>query len=61
MSNRFWHGNGHIWGDKGRNTFVLAAGEGTDTIIDFQIGKDLLGLTDERALYLVLLLHHVLR
>lgn len=28
----------------GRDTFVLAVGEGTDTILDFQVGEDLIGL-----------------
>lgn len=31
-------------GGRGRDTFVLAAGEGTDTIRDFQFGRDLIGL-----------------
>ncbi|MEO0801988.1 MAG: 5'/3'-nucleotidase SurE [Cyanobacteria bacterium J06642_2] len=30
----------------GNDTFVLAAGEGTDTIRDFQIGEDLIALAD---------------
>jgi uncharacterized protein YkwD len=33
-------------GGRGRDTFVLAAGEGIDTVIDFQIGEDFLGLAD---------------
>ncbi|MEM6350939.1 MAG: glycerophosphodiester phosphodiesterase family protein [Cyanobacteria bacterium P01_D01_bin.14] len=33
-------------GGSGADTFVLAAGEGTDTIVDFEIGTDLIGLTD---------------
>ncbi len=28
----------------GNDTFVLAAGEGTDTITDFEVGIDLIGL-----------------
>ncbi|MGB3295252.1 MAG: calcium-binding protein [Phormidesmis sp.] len=31
-------------GGQGADTFVLAAGEGTDTIVDFEIGIDLIGL-----------------
>ena len=33
-------------GGSGADTFVLAAGEGTDTIIDFEIGTDIIGLAD---------------
>ena len=33
-------------GRQGSDTFVLAIGEGTDTILDFQIGTDLIGLAD---------------
>ncbi|MGB3535662.1 MAG: SGNH/GDSL hydrolase family protein, partial [Microcoleaceae cyanobacterium] len=33
-------------GGAGADTFVLAAGEGTDTIIDFEVGVDLIGLAD---------------
>jgi glycerophosphoryl diester phosphodiesterase len=33
-------------GGSGRDTFVLAAGEGTDTILDFQVGTDFIGLAD---------------
>ncbi|MEL7072103.1 MAG: 5'/3'-nucleotidase SurE [Cyanobacteria bacterium J06581_3] len=32
-------------GGQGADTFVLAAGEGTDTIVDFEVGTDLIGLT----------------
>lgn len=32
-------------GGNGLDTFVLAAGEGTDTILDFQAGEDFIGLT----------------
>lgn len=43
-------GNDTLYGDaakgaKGADTFVLAAGEGTDTIIDFQVGVDFIGLS----------------
>ncbi|MEL7494659.1 MAG: alkaline phosphatase, partial [Cyanobacteria bacterium J06554_11] len=31
-------------GGQGTDTFVLAAGEGTDTIVDFEVGTDLIGL-----------------
>lgn len=41
-------GNDTLIGDDfpgvGRDTFVLAAGEGTDTILDFQVGNDFLDL-----------------
>ncbi|MGL5080510.1 MAG: choice-of-anchor I family protein [Microcoleaceae cyanobacterium] len=43
-------GNDKLYGDAGNNTsggldtFVLAAGEGTDTILDFEVGLDLIGL-----------------
>ncbi|MEM9483747.1 MAG: DUF6851 domain-containing protein [Cyanobacteria bacterium P01_F01_bin.116] len=33
-------------GGRGDDTFILAAGEGTDTILDFQVGIDLIGLAD---------------
>ena len=33
-------------GGQGRDTFVLAIGEGTDTIVDFEDGSDFIGLTD---------------
>jgi len=31
-------------GERGSDTFVLAAGQGTDTIVDFEVGTDLIGL-----------------
>ena len=41
-------GNDTLYGDdrrsSGADTFVLAAGEGTDTIMDFELSKDLIGL-----------------
>lgn len=33
-------------GGTGSDTFVIAVGEGTDTITDFKIGKDLIGLAN---------------
>ena len=33
-------------GGAGADTFVLAAGEGTDTITDFEVGTDFIGLAD---------------
>lgn len=33
-------------GGQGADTFVLVEGEGTDTIVDFEIGIDLIGLAD---------------
>ncbi len=44
-------GNDLLFGDdfsggSGADTFVLAAGEGTDTIIDFEVGTDIIGLAD---------------
>jgi Ca2+-binding RTX toxin-like protein len=35
----------HFAEGRGRDTFVLASGEGTDRITDFQIGEDLIGLS----------------
>ncbi|MBE9063540.1 S-layer family protein [cf. Phormidesmis sp. LEGE 11477] len=48
-------GNDRLVGDdfsggSGSDTFVLAAGEGTDTIVDFEIGIDLIGLADGLSL-----------
>lgn len=37
-------GNDLLTGGKGADTFVFAAGEGTDTISDFKLGTDLIGL-----------------
>ncbi|MEQ8998243.1 MAG: alkaline phosphatase [Coleofasciculus sp. B1-GNL1-01] len=34
-------------GGQGRDTFVLAAGEGTDTIVDFNVGEDFIGLVGD--------------
>jgi hypothetical protein len=34
-------------GGTGSDTFVLAVGEGIDTIQDFQLGVDFLGLTED--------------
>ncbi|NEZ57170.1 esterase-like activity of phytase family protein, partial [Adonisia turfae] len=44
-------GNDTLVGDdfgrgRGADTFVLAAGQGTDTILDFEVGTDLIGLAD---------------
>ncbi|MFP4297088.1 MAG: lamin tail domain-containing protein [Spirulinaceae cyanobacterium] len=33
-------------GGQGRDTFVLASGEGTDTIVDFELGIDFIGLAE---------------
>jgi Ca2+-binding RTX toxin-like protein len=33
-------------GGAGADTFILAAGEGTDTIVDFELGVDIIGLAD---------------
>lgn len=37
-------GNDRLEGGRGSDTFVLAAGEGTDTIRDFVVGEDRIGL-----------------
>ncbi|NEQ54733.1 MAG: hypothetical protein F6K11_32170, partial [Leptolyngbya sp. SIO3F4] len=37
-------------GGSGIDTFVLAIGEGTDTIVDFEVGVDLIGLADGLSL-----------
>lgn len=34
----------HLTGGSGRDTFVLAVGEGTNTITDFEVGIDFVGL-----------------
>ncbi|MDJ0716253.1 MAG: Ig-like domain-containing protein [Prochloraceae cyanobacterium] len=38
-------GNDLLTGSSGRDIFALAAGDGTDTIIDFTLGEDLIGLS----------------
>ncbi|MEL6399388.1 MAG: hypothetical protein AAFR26_09920 [Cyanobacteria bacterium J06626_4] len=35
-----------LMGGRGDDTFVLAAGEGDDTIMDFEVGTDFIGLAD---------------
>ncbi|MEN8445733.1 MAG: 5'-nucleotidase C-terminal domain-containing protein, partial [Cyanobacteria bacterium J06555_13] len=44
-------GNDTLFGDdrrsSGSDTFILAAGEGTDTIMDFEFSKDLIGLAGD--------------
>jgi glycerophosphoryl diester phosphodiesterase len=44
-----WGGNGSdiLTGGNGSDIFVLAAGEGTDAIADFQVGIDKIGLYGE--------------
>lgn len=37
---------GDARGGKGSDTFVLALGEGRDRIMDFQVGRDMIGLAD---------------
>ncbi|MBE9177903.1 hypothetical protein IQ268_04810 [Oculatella sp. LEGE 06141] len=37
-------GNDLLYGQAGNDTFVIAAGKGTDTIADFEVGRDLIGL-----------------
>ena len=37
-------------GGQGSDTFVLALGDGTDTITDFEVGEDLIGLADGLSL-----------
>ncbi|HEY9605480.1 MAG TPA: calcium-binding protein, partial [Allocoleopsis sp.] len=39
-------GNNRLSGGRGSDVFVLTAGDGASTIINFEIGTDLLGLTD---------------
>ncbi|MEM9002462.1 MAG: calcium-binding protein, partial [Cyanobacteria bacterium P01_F01_bin.86] len=44
-------GNDQLVGDnfsghRGQDTFVLANGEGTDTVLDFRVGEDTIGLAD---------------
>ena len=38
--------NDRLTGGAGRDTFVLATGEGFDTIVDFKVGQDWLGLVN---------------
>ncbi|MGD2183815.1 5'-nucleotidase C-terminal domain-containing protein [Lusitaniella coriacea LEGE 07167] len=38
-------GNDTLNGGRGSDTFVLAIGEGTDTIVDFRLGEDFIGLS----------------
>ncbi|GET38405.1 cadherin-like domain-containing protein [Microseira wollei] len=38
-------GNDILTGGNGPDTFIFAPGEGTDTVSDFQLGPDLIGLT----------------
>jgi hypothetical protein len=40
-------GHDSLQGDDGQDTFVLASGFGTDTIVDFDCGNDLIGLASE--------------
>ncbi|HBB33126.1 MAG TPA: hypothetical protein DDZ80_03135 [Cyanobacteria bacterium UBA8803] len=40
-------GNDSLWGGQGADTFVIAVGEGTDTIQDFQFHQDKIGLAGE--------------
>ena len=37
-------GDDELWGGSGKDLFILAAGKGTDTIMDFVKGEDSLGL-----------------
>ncbi|NJL47903.1 MAG: alkaline phosphatase [Leptolyngbyaceae cyanobacterium SM2_5_2] len=39
-------GNDEISGSRGADTVVLAAGEGNDTVVDFEVGVDFIGLAD---------------
>ena len=39
-------GNDEISGGRGADTMVLAAGEGSDTVVDFEVGVDFIGLAD---------------
>jgi uncharacterized protein len=43
-------GNDLLFGGEGSDIFTLALGEGTNIILDFEVGKDFIGLTD--GLYL---------
>ena len=37
-------GDDELTGGRGDDTFMFALGEGTDTVLDYEIGKDLIGL-----------------
>lgn len=37
-------GDDALTGGRGNDTFVFALGEGTDTVLDYEVGKDLIGL-----------------
>ena len=37
-------GNDELTGGKGNDTFIFALGEGTDTVLDYEVGEDLIGL-----------------
>ncbi|NJK48864.1 hypothetical protein HC931_12385 [Candidatus Gracilibacteria bacterium] len=39
-------GQDSLKGDRGSDTFVLTAGEGTDTIVDFTVSEDFIGLAN---------------
>ena len=36
-----------VMGGKGDDTFVFALGQGTDTVLDYGIGEDVIGLDDD--------------
>ncbi len=38
-------GNDQLFGGTGSDTFILAMGEGSDSIMDFEVGMDMIGLT----------------
>lgn len=40
-------GNDNIWGNAGKDTFAFAAGDGTDTINDFEKGQDKIKLLND--------------
>jgi serralysin len=40
-------GNDRMWGDGGADTFIMRAGDGTDKILDFDLGSsDIIDLSD---------------